>query len=139
MKFYRSPKIENHKESVSGCGIFAKECISKGELVWVRDGTVVNFARAMELDQELGDYSLQIMDNCFLCPTSLTEVPDVAIFFNHPCDSTVCVFGQVCFVALRNIESAEELTVHYATIVAHEYRHQLSMWHRQMSSSDYRR
>jgi len=36
------------------------------------------------------------------------------MFLNHSCEPNVGILGQIIFVAMRNIDSGEELTIDYA-------------------------
>lgn len=113
-------KSHNTRDADDRLGrIFA--AIQTNEVVWIRSGHIVTKDEALRLDLEIGDFSVQIHDDFFLCPRSADEVHDFAIRFNHSCEPNVGVWGQVVFVAMRHIAAGEHLTVDYATIIAHEY------------------
>lgn len=122
IKCYKSPKVAVKNSPIGGKGLFALKDIKKGELVFVKVGHVVDFEEAQKHDKELGDFSVQITDDLFLCPTSKEEISDLVIHFNHSCDPNIGPDGQVSFVALRNIKPDEELTCDYSTITASKYR-----------------
>lgn len=121
IKSYRSPKTEVRESSIGGKGLFAKESIKQGEIVFIKSGQIVGLKEALEYDKLLGDYSIQITEDFFLCPTNQEEVENTTIFVNHSCDPNVCPDGQVSFVALRDIKVGEELAYDYAMTVAHPY------------------
>jgi len=121
IKCYTYPKIEVRQGPI-GLGTFAKEDIKKDEVVFIKAGHIVQVEEALRYDKEVGDYSVQITDDFFLCPKKIEEIPDLVIHFNHSCNPNVGPDGQVSFVALRDIKKGEELSVDYATIVSHKYR-----------------
>lgn len=119
IKSYRSPKTEVKKKSkIQGKGIFAKEDIKKGEIVFIKAGHIVDWEEA----KKFADYYLQIYDNFFLSPKTEEEVNNTAIFINHSCDPNVGPDGQITFVALRDIKAGEELCYDYAMTTAHDYK-----------------
>jgi SET domain-containing protein len=122
IKSYRFPRTEVRKSGIRGKGLFAREDIRKGEIVFIKSGHIVDYKEAKELDKRLGDYSLQITDKFFLCPRTEREVKDIAIFINHSCNPNVGPDGQITFVALRDIRAGEELCYDYAMTTAYSYR-----------------
>ncbi len=123
LKSYISPKTEvREKSEIEGNGLFAKQDIKKGEVIFIKNGHIVNHVEAMKLEAKLGEYCLQINDNFFLCPKRKEELKDIAIFINHSCDPNVGPDGQVTFVALRNIKAGKELCHDYAMTTMREYR-----------------
>jgi hypothetical protein len=65
---YRSPKTNIRRSSKGGKGLFAKENILQGEIIAIKNGHFVNSVEASILDKEIGDFSLQISDEFFICP-----------------------------------------------------------------------
>ena len=122
IKSYRSPKTEVREEAIVGKGVFAREGIKKGEILFVKSGHIVHKKDALRYDKELGEYSLQIADDFFLCPTTDEEVEDTALFINHSCDPNICPDGQITFVALRDIKAGEELCYDYAMTTDYDYK-----------------
>lgn len=122
VKSYKSPKTEVREESVAGKGLFAREDIKKGEILFVKSGHIVHKKDALRYDKELGEYSLQITGSLFLCPTTKGEVEDTAIFINHSCNPNVGPDGQITFVALRDIKAGEELCYDYAMTTDYNYK-----------------
>jgi len=104
-----------------GKGLFAKEEIKKGEIVFVKSGHILNWEQTKKFTDELGDYYLQIHDDFYLSPTTKDEVQDTAIFINHSCEPNVGPDGQITFIALRDIKTGEELCYDYAMATAHPY------------------
>ncbi|MFC2142833.1 SET domain-containing protein [Candidatus Aenigmatarchaeota archaeon] len=123
LKSYRSPKVEVKESLLGNKGIFAKEDIKKGEIVFIKNGHIVNFEEAKRYNENLGDlYALQINDDFFLTPTNEEEVENTVIFVNHSCNPNLGPEGQITFVALRDIKSGEELCYDYSTCHTHEFQ-----------------
>lgn len=121
LKTYCSPKTIVKESSKDGKGFFAKENIAKGEIVAIKNGHIVDRQEAYRLDREIGDFSLQISDEFYLCPGTKEEVKDIVIFINHSCDPNVGMDGQVNYVAMRDIQAGEELCLDYAMSISGEY------------------
>lgn len=122
MKTYKSPKTIAKKSLKEGNGLFAISKICKDEIVAIRSGHIVNIEEAEILDQKLGDFSLQIADEFFICPKTRNEIDDVALYINHSCEPNIGIDGQINFVAMRDIEQGEELCLDYAMAMTTNYR-----------------
>lgn len=122
IKSYSSPKTEVRGSQVEGVGLFAKEDIKKGEIVFIKAGHIVGLEETLKLNKDIGEYDTQITDDFFLCPKSKDEIENLAIHFNHSCDPNAGPDGQVSFVALRDIKSGEEITCDYGSFQTYPYR-----------------
>lgn len=115
MKSHRSPKTEVRENSkIQGKGLFAKEPIMKGEIIAVKGGSILGSREYRQIPDSAKQYCLQIDDDFFIGPRSKEEIEETAIFINHSCEPNVGFFGQIVYVALRNIREGEELTHDYA-------------------------
>ncbi|MFH1848758.1 MAG: SET domain-containing protein-lysine N-methyltransferase [archaeon] len=119
---YRSPKIETKESKIDGKGIFARQNIAKGEMLFIKAGHIVGYDEAMKCSREIGEYDVQISDNFFLVPKRKDEIRDLAVQFNHSCNPNAGPDGQITFVALRDIIKGQEITCDYAAITAYPYR-----------------
>lgn len=116
---FLSDKLEKRSSLISGIGIFAREFISKNEIVAIKIG---NICHIKNIDLcKYHDYSLQIEDNFILCSFDEKEIDKHAIYINHSCDPNVGIKGQITFVAMRDIEIDEELCIDYAMIWSEPY------------------
>ncbi len=122
MKSFRSPKTEIRESKSQGHGLFSIKKIMKDEIIAIRSGHIVGLDEAMKLDREVGDFSLQITDDHFLCPKKKEELAEIAIFINHSCNPNVGMNGQMVYVAIRDIEAGEELCLDYAMAMVTEYK-----------------
>jgi SET domain-containing protein len=100
---------------IHGNGLFAREQISKGEIVCVKGGYIFNRQTLAGLQQSLGPAEIQIAEDLFIGPVDGEQREGSMIFSNHSCDPNIGVQGQIVFVAMRDIEPGEELTHDWAT------------------------
>ena len=121
MKTYRSPSIVVRSDTLSGRGVVALEKIHRDEIVAIKAGHIVRADELARINQEVGDFALQIDETFYLSPRSLAEVDDMTVFINHSCDPNVGFRGQVVYVALRDIEIGEELCHDYAMERSDDY------------------
>ncbi len=119
---YRSPKIVIKQSSKGGKGLFAKEDILQDEIIAIKNGHIVATDEAMKLDKEIGDFSLQISEDFYICPKTEEEVKDIVIFINHSCNPNIGMDGQISYVAMRNIQKGEELCLDYAMTLTNHYK-----------------
>lgn len=122
LKTYCSPKTIVKVSPKGGKGFFAIEDITKGEVVAIKNGHIVGTEEAIRLDKEIGDFSLQISDEFYICPKTKEEIEDIVIFINHSCNPNVGMDGQVSYVAMRDIKAGEELCLDYAMATTNEYK-----------------
>lgn len=122
IKTYRSSKTIIKTSTKGGKGLFASENILTDEIIAIRAGHIVNTDEAIRLDKEIGDFSLQISDDFYICPGTREEIDDIAICINHSCDPNTGMDGQICFVAMRNIQAGEELCLDYAMAITSDYK-----------------
>ena len=111
---FRSAKAEIKMSNTEGRGLFAKEAISKGEIVSVRGGHIITRQREAQMEKPAGYWGYPISDEFVLAPLTTAEVESVMMFLNHSCEPNVGILGQVIFVAMRDIQPGEELTIDYA-------------------------
>jgi len=117
---YRSVKTEIRTSDTEGRGLFAKELIRKGEIVSVRGGHIITRQMEENVNKPDGYWGYPIADDYVLAPLNTQEVADVMMFLNHSCDPNVGILGQIIFVAMRDIDSNEELTIDYAMFGANK-------------------
>ena len=111
---FRSIKTEIKTSNTEGRGLFAKERISKGEIVSVRGGHIITRQMEAQMEKPPGYWGYPISDEFVLAPFTPAEVESVMMFLNHSCEPNVGILGQVIFVAMRDIDRGEELTIDYA-------------------------
>jgi L-amino acid N-acyltransferase YncA len=112
---YLSPKTAVRPSAIHGRGLFARESITKGEVVAIKGGHVLHVATWREIEQRLGPAEISIAEGFVIAPVRDEDRDGSMIFTNHSCDPNIGVQGQIVFVAMRDIESGEELTHDWAT------------------------
>lgn len=118
----RTEKVEVRRSATEGRGCHAKAAITKGDVVAIKAGHIVDAAMERRLRKEVGDYALQIEDTYYLAPKTTEEIEETAVFMNHSCDPNVGFSGQVVYVALRDIKAGEELCHDYAMMRGDDYQ-----------------
>lgn len=112
---YRSPKTEVRDSPIHGKGLFAKQIITKGEIVTIKGGHILKNEEWSLLEQELESAEIQIAEDFFIAPIDKEHREGSMIYSNHSCDPNIGVQGQIIFVAMRDIIEGEELTHDWAT------------------------
>jgi len=121
---YFSPKVEKRISPIQGKGLFANANIEKGQVVVVKGGYVLTKNQRDEIGKELGPSEIQITEHLFIGPTRENEREGGMMHLNHSCEPNLGLQGQIVFVALRNIEPNEGVTVDYAMTDDEEYEMQ---------------
>jgi len=57
---------------------------------------------------------LKITSELYIAPLNDDERKDTMTYLNHSCDPNIGIAGNIVTVAMRDIESGEELTIDYA-------------------------
>lgn len=103
------------KSGIHGKGLFAVEPIAKGEIVCVKGGHIFDRVTLNSMPDWYRAAEIQIADNLFIGPRNKDERDGSMMFTNHSCDPNIGVQGQIVFVAMRDIQTGEELTHDWAT------------------------
>lgn len=119
MKSVISEKVEIRCSEINQIGMFAKEKIFKDEIVYIKGGHIL---RRDELFTSgvINSY-LPIDDDYFLGAKDLIEENQIKLYNNHSCNPNCGMRGEISFVAIRDIEKDEELTIDYAFIDNEDY------------------
>lgn len=108
---YLNPKCEARDHADGGCGVFAREKFLKDELVSLWGGRIIH---KNDLDPAMPCFTqrvLQMDEELYLLTAAQKEPNDC---FNHSCDPNLGFRGQIGLVAMRDIDTGEELTFDYA-------------------------
>lgn len=119
IKSILSNKVEVRTNSLNGKGIFAKENIQKGEMVFIKGGHILTKNQIFS-SGVINSY-FPISDEYFLGATNKEEEEEIKLYQNHSCNPNVGLHGEITFVAMRDIKQDEELTVDYAFIDNENY------------------
>ena|SRR3989344_2841062 len=104
---YCSPKTKIRKSSIDKNGRFAKNTISKGEIIAIRSGQIINGKELKENKNVISDSEHQISDDFYLASLTKKDFDNVMCFINHSCDPNVGILGNVIVVAIRDIKVGE--------------------------------
>jgi hypothetical protein len=118
---YLSPKVAARESSIHGRGLFAKGPILKGEVICVKGGYIFDRRVLQSMPDWFRAAEVQVAEDLFIGPLQEDEREGSMIFSNHSCDPNIGVRGQIVFVAMRDIESGEELTHDWATTDDDDY------------------
>lgn len=108
-----NPKAEAGPSKIEGTGVFARAKIFKGEPCGVLGGVIVPLNDIKEYRSKMTQVGIQIDNDFFIAPTTREELEKYGVF-NHSCEPNVGFSNSITFVAMRDIESGEELVFDYA-------------------------
>ena len=121
---FLSDKIEKRNSEITGVGIFAKEVIHAGEVVCVKGGHILR-KEALFSSSVINSYHL-ISDNLYIAAKTAEEEEFIKIYINHSCEPNCGLRGEITFVAMREIQTDEEITFDYAFLDNEDYSFQCS-------------
>ena len=119
MKSRISPKVEIRTSEINKKGMFAKELIHKGEIVYVKGGHVIT-KNELFSSSVINSY-LPISDYYFIGALNVQEEEDIKLYNNHSCSPNCGMHGEISFIAICDILPGEELTIDYAFIDNEDY------------------
>ncbi len=116
---YFSPRLEvRSNPRKGGLSVYAREPISRGELLAVWGGNVLTSAQLPPKPEWRHRHPLQIEEDLFILPDASSERAE---YFCHSCDPNAGISGQIGLVALRDIKAGEEVCDDYAMTDGSEY------------------
>jgi len=113
------PKVEVRSSPSHGLGLFAKESITRGEVVVIWGGDFVDTDEAYKAKKD-GKAIQRLDDNLWDVFDYETRNEDPSYNHNHSCDPNTWMKDEVTITARRDIEKDEELTIDYAMFVIDE-------------------
>ena len=108
---YLNPKCEARPKRVTGCAVFAIAPISKGELISLWGGNIIHKSQLNQTMPRFTERVIQIDEDLYLLTSAEKEPNDC---FNHSCEPNLGFTGQIGLIAMRDIQTGEELTFDYA-------------------------
>lgn len=108
-----SPKLEVRNTGKYGKGVFAKRNIKKDEILAIFGGYILSAKEELKLPNEFRDQGVQISENFVLTIIKKDEIEDGG-YFNHSCNPNSGFKGQIFLVAMKNINSGNQVTFDYA-------------------------
>jgi SET domain-containing protein len=115
---YLSPGLtERLTGSDKGLGTFATRAFKKGDVLAVFGGDVVTYSGLSECSTEQKSNCVQISEYLYLVPTRVGFGDHI----NHSCMPNAGIQGQIILVAMRDIQSDEEICYDYAMTDVSDY------------------
>lgn len=119
IKSVLNEKVEVRTSDINNKGMFAKELIHAGEIVYIKGGHILPKNQLFS-DGVINSY-LPISDEYYIGAISQEEEQNIKLFNNHSCNPNCGMHGEISFVAIRDIQAGEELTIDYAFIDNEDY------------------
>lgn len=119
VKSFLSPKIEIRASSIHNRGMHAKEPFHKGEIVFIKGGHILK-REQLFTSGVINSYH-PIDDEYFLGAEKAEEEDYIKLYINHSCNPNCGIRGEITFVAMRDIDAGEELTLDYALLDNEHY------------------
>lgn len=113
-EFFINPKTEVRKSKIEGKGLFAKEKIIRGEIIYVAEGNILTLEESEALSEEEQSLCYDVDDNRLLCPKDFNNLT-ANWYINHSCNpNSGSAPDLFTLIAMRNIEPNKEITYDYA-------------------------
>jgi len=119
VKSVLSEKITIRESAIHRKGMFAIQPIQAGEVVFIKGGHI------LKKDQI---YTSGVINSYYpidgvyvLGARTIDEEDGIKLFINHSCEPNCGIRGEVTFVAMRDIDIGDELTIDYAFLDNEDY------------------
>lgn len=122
MKTWINKKTSKGISKIAGFGLICHSPIKKGEVISIKSGHIIDLATLKKKQSIIDDAELKITSNHFISPLSKLEREETLMWLNHSCEPNAGAFGNIVFVAMRNIKKDEEITIDYAMIDDYDRR-----------------
>jgi SET domain-containing protein len=111
-----NPKLEVRPSPICAKGVFAKEKLNKNEIIRVTGGIIVPKTDAEAynklINYDVTNVYLDVSDQFLMAPTQ--EDLDTTATINHSCEPNAGFLDTITIIAIRDIESGEEIAWDYA-------------------------
>jgi uncharacterized protein len=115
---WMNPKLEVRQTDRRGKGIFAKEEIKKGEMLFVMGGYILTIEDENNLKGVVTDKPIEISEWFSIGPrkpADLNRMPQH--YVNHSCNPNAGFKGQIFMVAMKKIRGGVQITYDYAMVM----------------------
>jgi len=117
IKTITSNKTEVREKSLNGFGTFAIEDIKKGEMIYIRGGTLLTKDEIFHYtNEDCPDGYWPITDEFWLGALCEEDFALQKAYVNHSCDANSGIRGEITVVAMRDIKKGEEITQDYGLL-----------------------
>lgn len=110
--------IGERRSPDKGFGLYANRPIKAGELLCMWGGDIVSREQLDVCDPNHQMHSVQVAEGLYMVPYGEAELAD---YVNHSCEPNAGIKGQVAVVAMRDIDTGDEVTFDYAMTDASDY------------------
>jgi len=119
VKSVLSEKVIIKESAMHRKGMFAIQQINAGEVTFIKGGHILK-REQLYTTGVINSYH-PIDDLYFLGAMSADEEDEIKLFINHSCSPNCGIRGEITFVAIRDIEIGDELTIDYAFLDNENY------------------
>ena len=119
VKSVLSDKVELRESMTHKRGMFAREPLKKGDVVFIKGGNTLR--REQIFSSGVINSYHPIDDTYFLGAMNSDEEEGIKLYVNHSCNPNCGLRGEITFVAIRDIATDEELTIDYAFLDNEDY------------------
>jgi uncharacterized protein len=115
---WMNPKLEVRDTKKYGRGVFAKDDIKKGEMLFVMGGYILTIDDENNLKGVASDKPIEISNQFSIGPRNASDLKKMPQHFvNHSCNPNTGFHGQIFMVAIRKIKKDEEICYDYAMVM----------------------
>ncbi|MBI2662361.1 SET domain-containing protein [Candidatus Woesearchaeota archaeon] len=108
-----SNKAESFRSPIQGFGVRATKPIKRGEIVMVIGGIIIPRKDIYKYREIMGHIGIQVHDDFWIVPSDKKEAEETGIP-NHSCNPNIGFDGSICYIAIRDIKTGEEILLDYA-------------------------
>jgi uncharacterized protein len=114
---WMNPKLDVRQTDRYGKGVFAKEAIKKGEMLFVMGGYILTIEDENNLKGIIADKPIEISEYFSIGPRNSADLDRMPQHYvNHSCNPNAGFKGQIFMMAMRKIAGGE-ITYDYAMVM----------------------
>lgn len=115
---WMNPNLEIKTTERCGKGVFAKEAIRKGSILFVMGGYILTIEDENNLKGVAADKPIEVSERFSIGPRTASDLPRMPQHYvNHSCNPNAGFQGQLFMVAIRKVRGGEEITYDYAMVM----------------------
>lgn len=113
-----NPRLSIKDTRKYGTGVFAKQDIKKGDILFVMGGYVLSIEDENNLKGVISDKPIEISNEFSIGPLKKSDLDLMPQHYvNHSCDPNAGFKGQIFMVAMKKIPKGTEITYDYAMVM----------------------
>lgn len=116
---WMNPQLVIRETQRYGKGVFVRHgSIGKGDMLFVLGGSILTIDDENQLHGIVADKPIEISEDFSIGPRNASELKRMPQHYvNHSCRPNAGFKGQIFLVAMRNIETGEEVLYDYAMVM----------------------